>query len=60
MIMSYPLPLSWSGQDTSKSTKVAEKTTGATFLAHRVDVDEDVPPEKKQEPPALARSVSGR
>ncbi|OBS74087.1 hypothetical protein A6R68_15372, partial [Neotoma lepida] len=30
------------------------------FIAKRVDVvDEDIPPQKKQEPPALARPVSG-
>lgn len=41
-----------------KSTSPTQELQ-APFIAKRVDVDEDVPPEKKQEPPALARSVSG-
>ncbi|XP_026632874.1 zinc finger protein 185 [Microtus ochrogaster] len=42
-----------------KSTSSPTQELQAPFIAKRVDVDEDVPPEKKQEPPALARSVSG-
>ncbi|XP_057616532.1 zinc finger protein 185 isoform X4 [Chionomys nivalis] len=42
-----------------KSTSSPTQELQAPFIAKRFDVDEDVPPEKKQEPPALARSVSG-
>nr|XP_048313470.1 zinc finger protein 185 isoform X11 [Myodes glareolus] len=42
-----------------KSTSSPTQELQAPFIAKRVDVDEDVPPEKKQEPPALAQSVSG-
>ncbi|XP_041496944.1 zinc finger protein 185-like [Microtus oregoni] len=42
-----------------KSTSSPTQELQAPFIAKRVDVDEDVPPEKKQEPAALARSVSG-
>ncbi|CAO2621566.1 Zinc finger protein 185 [Lemmus lemmus] len=43
-----------------KTTSSPTQELQAPFIAKRVDVvDEDVPPKKKQEPPALARSVSG-
>ncbi|XP_037055210.1 zinc finger protein 185 isoform X8 [Peromyscus leucopus] len=43
-----------------KNTSSPTQEVQAPFIAKRVDVvDEDVPPQKKQEPPALARPVSG-
>ncbi|XP_052597127.1 zinc finger protein 185 [Peromyscus californicus insignis] len=43
-----------------KNTSSPTQDVQAPFIAKRVDVvDEDVPPQKKQEPPALARPVSG-
>ncbi|XP_036030876.1 zinc finger protein 185 [Onychomys torridus] len=43
-----------------KSTSSPTQEVQAPFIAKRVDViDEDVPPQKTQEPPALARPISG-